>query len=49
MAIFFMLLSSACFVTMSAMVKGLGREFPVEQLVLLHFSLPLPVLATLQV
>lgn len=43
MAIFFMLLSSACFTTMAAMVKGLDGAIPVAELILLRCLVPLPV------
>lgn len=40
--IFYMLLASTCFATMAAIVKGLGSNMPIAQLILLRCLLPLP-------
>ena len=43
MAILLMLLSSACFTTMAAVVKGLGGSIPIAELMLLRCLIPLPL------
>ncbi len=43
MGIIFMLLASACFATMAAMVKAIGPEIPLSQLVFLRCLLAAPV------
>ncbi|MBU0680057.1 MAG: DMT family transporter [Proteobacteria bacterium] len=43
MGVFCMLLSSAAFTTMAAMVKALGGDLPIAQLIFLRCLLPLPL------
>ena len=38
-----MLLSSACFTSMAALVKGLGSSIPIAELILLRCLIPLPI------
>ncbi|MDA3833982.1 MAG: EamA family transporter, partial [Spirochaetales bacterium] len=40
--IFYMLLASASFATMAALVKGLGNTIPIAQLMFLRCIIPLP-------
>ena len=44
MAVLLMFLSSACFVTMSAMVKALGPELPITEIMFLRSLIAVPVL-----
>ena len=44
MGIILMLLSSASFATMSAMIKGIGPEIPLTQLVFLRCIIAVPIL-----
>ncbi len=44
MGVVLMLLSSASFATMSAMVKGLGTDIPLQQMVFLRCVLAIPIL-----
>lgn len=44
MGIIYMLLSSACFATMSAFIKGIGQGLPLPELVFLRCLFSLPVL-----
>ncbi len=43
MGVFYMLLSSASFATMAALVKALGGQLPISQLIFLRCLLPLPL------
>ncbi len=48
MAIFFMLAASACFVTMSAIVKAMGQSLPLTELMFLRCLIALPFLLIFQ-
>jgi drug/metabolite transporter (DMT)-like permease len=44
MGVIYMLLASACFTTMAAMIKAIGPSVPIEQLVFIRCAMALPVL-----
>jgi drug/metabolite transporter (DMT)-like permease len=48
MAIIFMLMASACFVTMSAIVKAMGQSLPLTELMFLRCLIAMPFLLTIQ-